>query len=82
MVAAACEDLWRVLADAEHARLGALQGSYLEEPPRVLLSAYHFILLVLSREDAGPQVGAIVHLHASPLWDANAIVVCASAAWT
>ena len=58
-------DLWRVLADAEHARLSVSQGPYLEEPPRVLLSAYHFILLVLSREDAGPQVGAIVHLHDS-----------------
>ena len=42
-------DLWRVLADAEHARLCVLQGPYLEEPPHVLLSAYHLVVLGANR---------------------------------
>ena len=49
MVATGCEDLWRVLADAEHARLGVFQGPCLEEPPRVPLSAYHLVVLGVRR---------------------------------
>lgn len=49
MVATGCGDLWRVLADAEHARLGVLQGPYLEEPSRVTLSVYHFVVLGVNR---------------------------------